>query len=236
MVTSGAVGMPEELRESWISRLPHVSFFATYGLSEASPLVSILPADLARIKLRSVGRVLPTLKYKVRAEPERTSVMGELRLKGPSIMVGYFDNPGATHSAFDEHGWLCTGDIVEIDRDGDIIILGRRDDIINRAGEKIVPGEIERVISSMPGVREVAVIGLPDPFLNERVCAAVVRGDATISHADIYSYCERRLGSLKRPDQIVFMESLDKTHTGKIRKKAIAATLVDAAAKVSVSA
>ena len=230
MVTSGAAFMPEHLRLGFLAALPNIKFFATYGLSEASPLVTVLPPELAAIKPISVGRIIPGCDGRVTSNEKKTSdapsigtppSQGELLVRGPNVMHGYFENPKATRLAIDSDAWLHTGDLVRIDPDGDIIIMGRLKELIIRGGENIYPGEVEAVIARHPEVLEVAVVGIPDKRLGEIVMAAIVPKNDIFPRQEIIHLCRENLASFKVPKIVEFVTALEKTHTGKVRKNAI---------------
>ncbi len=222
LVTSGAAFMPESLRKKWLGIFPQVDFFATYGLSEASPLVTVLPKGLSGSKPISIGRVIRDVEYKIIAM-DTNGREGELLIRGPNVMKGYYNNPSATSKVIDRDGWLHTGDLVSVDDEGDMIIVGRKKEIIKRGGENIYPGEIEAVIANLPGVSDVAVVGIPDAELGERILAAIVPKDNTLLQGDIINTCWNNLAPFKVPEAFIFLERFDKTHTGKTKKDSIIA-------------
>jgi len=136
-------------------------------------------------------------------------------------MKGYYNDLQATASVLDGDGWLRTGDLARIDADGDVTIVSRKQYLIKRAGEFIIPEEVEAIIALHEGVEEVCVFGVPDPKLGESVCAAIVLGDEKTRAEDILQHCRKHLASFKIPEHISFVEALEKTHIGKVNKKAI---------------
>ena len=184
-----------------------------YGLTEASPVVSLNPPDVVRPG--SVGRPLSWVEVRIAGEA------GELWLRGPSVMKGYYNRPDATREAITD-GWLRTGDIARVDADGYLYIVGRAKEMIISAGENISPGEIEAALNGHPAVAESAVVGMPDPSRGEVPRAFVVlKPGAAASEAELIEHCRRRLARMKVPRQVEFRTGLPHTLTGKILKRAL---------------
>jgi long-chain acyl-CoA synthetase len=145
--------------------------------------------------------------------------VGELVIRGPQVMKGYFNNPEETARAL-RGGWLYTGDLARRDRDGYFTIVDRKKDIIKTSGFLVFPAEVEEVLNKFPGVAEAAVIGVPDPERGEDILAIVVpRPGVTLDKAAIQSHCQQYLGKQKRPRQIDIVSELPKNFLGKIQRR-----------------
>jgi len=150
---------------------------------------------------------------------------GELVLRGPSVVDGYYNNPAATAAAFAD-GWFRTGDNAVVDVNGYLRLVGRIKEMINRGGEKIWPSEIDQVLGQHPAVKEAVAFGVPHPTWGEEVAAAVVtQPDAVVSEAELQRYCRERLAGFKTPTRIHIVETIPRTATGKIQRRAIAQML-----------
>jgi acyl-CoA synthetase (AMP-forming)/AMP-acid ligase II len=140
-------------------------------------------------------------------------------------MTGYWNDPGATATAL-AGGWLHTGDIARADTEGYLYLVDRKKDLIISGGPNIYPTEIERVLHELPGIAQVAVVGATDDTYGERVVAFVVRtGDRDLSDEEVVAHCRAHLAGYKKPRQVVFVDDLPKTVTGKIKKQDLRATL-----------
>lgn len=192
-----------------------------YGLSEASPVVSVNPLEGIR-KVGSVGLPIPQVQVKiVDAEGNDLPVgqEGEIAVKGPNVMLGYYRLPEATQNVLRD-GWLLTGDIGKLDEDGYLYILDRKKDMLLVRGINVYPREIEEVLLSHPQVLECAVIGVKDEQRGEVPKAFIVlKEGATITEREIRRYCMEKLARYKIPRYIEFRKSLPKTPTGKILKR-----------------
>jgi long-chain acyl-CoA synthetase len=147
--------------------------------------------------------------------------LGEIVVKGPNVMQGYYNNPQATGETIVD-GWVRTGDIGYMDEDGYFFIVDRKKEMIIRGGENIYPREIEEVLFTHAKIAEAAVIGRPDPIWGEEVVAIVVpQPGQTLTPEEVQEFCKARLASYKVPREVIFHESLPKTPTGKVVKKAL---------------
>lgn len=227
LATSSSMTMKPALREALVQALPATSFSSQYGLTETSGFVTALPGELFTRKPASVGRCIPGVELKLAiTETSKSSGVqaesaGELLVRGAGIMKGYYKNAEASAAIFDADGWLRTGDLARIDSDGDVTIVSRKQYLIKRAGEFIIPEEVEAVIIQHEAVSEVCVFGIPDRNLGESVRAAVVLHDETTRAQDIMEHCRRNLTSFKIPEDISFVEALEKTGIGKVNKRAV---------------
>ena len=192
-----------------------------YGLSEASPVVSVNPPDGVR-KVGSVGLPLPSVQVKVVDEHGHEMPLGEvgeLAVKGPNVMQGYYNMPEETAKVLID-GWLLTGDITKIDQDGYIFIVDRKKDMLLVRGVNVYPREIEDVLYQHPKVMECAVIGIPDESKGEVPKAfLVVKEGETLTEKEVRDYCKENLANYKIPKYIEFRPSLPKNATQKIMKR-----------------
>jgi long-chain acyl-CoA synthetase len=191
----------------------------TYGLTEVNspshitPLGERAPVDPASGAL-SVGRVIPGCEARVLED-------GELALRGANVFPGYWNRPDATEAAFRD-GWFLTGDIASIDAQGWCYIVDRKKDMINCSGFKVYPREVEDVLYQHPDIVEAAVVGVPDGYRGETVKAFVVRKPGSrATEQDLIAFTRERLAAYKYPRQVVFLDSLPKTATGKFLRRAL---------------
>jgi long-chain acyl-CoA synthetase len=217
---SAAASLPAEAERQWKERTGH-DIHQGYGLTECSPFASY-NHDRA-FRPGSIGTPIRDVEMKV-ADPATgkelpDGELGELLIKGPNVMKGYFRNPGATAEALRD-GWLHSGDIGYRDSDGYFFIVDRVKDMINVAGFKVFPREVEEVLFQHPAVKEVAVIGTPDPVRGEAVKAFVVLKEGAAADADaLRALCRGKIASYKVPEAVEFIPALPKNPTGKILKK-----------------
>lgn len=192
-----------------------------YGLTEASPTISQTRID-DRHANNTVGRVLPLLEY--RLEPLDASgdnaddEVGELWVRGPNVMKGYFRQPEATRACLSEDGWLNTGDIARVDEDDQLYIVGRSKELIIRSGFNIYPPDVEAVINEHPDVTLSAVVGRQVSGNEEVVAFVQCEPGAELEEAALRAFIAERLAPYKRPSRIVLLESLPATASGKILK------------------
>jgi long-chain acyl-CoA synthetase len=194
-----------------------------YGLTEASPVVCVCPLDLKNY-IGSIGLPLPSTEIMLRDEAGREVALGEageLCVKGYQVISGYWQQPGESKKLFTADGWLLTGDIARMDKEGYIYLLERKKDLILVSGFNVYPNEVEDVIAVYPGVEEVAVVSAPDAVTGEAVKAFVVRRDDGVTEEGLRAYCRSRLTGYKRPTIIVFCAVLPKSPIGKILRRAL---------------
>jgi long-chain acyl-CoA synthetase len=190
-----------------------------YGLTEASPVLTLNPAG--REKAGSIGVPLPSTEMKCVDDQENEVAIGEpgeIIARGPQVMRGYWRQPEETKQVL-RNGWLFTGDIGKMDADGYFSIVDRRKDMILVSGFKVYPNEVEAVLAGLPGVKECAVIGVPDEASGEMVKAIIVRGDPALGAAAVRDFCRRKLTNYKVPKLIEFRDELPKSNVGKILRK-----------------
>ncbi|HEY8600497.1 MAG TPA: long-chain fatty acid--CoA ligase [Thermomicrobiales bacterium] len=224
---SGAASLPVEVREEF-ERLTGAHLAEGYGLSEASPVTHINPLD-GRTRSGKIG--LPVADVEIRlADPStgdplpdggRVGVPGELLIRGPQIMKGYWQRPEESAEVLRD-GWLHTGDIATMDEDGYFAIVDRKKDVIITGGENIYPREVEEVLYGHPKIQEAVVLGVAHEVAGQVVKAYIVpRAGETLTRRDVLTYCGERLAKYKVPRQIEFRESLPKTLTGKVLRRVL---------------
>lgn len=192
-----------------------------YGLTETSPAVCINPMNLKAYN-GSIGLPVSSTEISIRDEEERElglNTPGELWVKGPQVMKGYWNRKEETEQSL-KNGWLRTGDIATIDEQGFVRIVDRKKDMILVSGFNVYPNEVEDVIALLPGVKEVAVIGVQDES-GEKVKAFIVKKDPSITAAQIIQHCRTQLTPYKVPKEIEFRDDLPKTNVGKILRRAL---------------
>jgi long-chain acyl-CoA synthetase len=179
---------------------------------------------MSRHKFGSVGTAVENFQVRIVDESDKEvprGQWGEIAIKGPGVMKGYWNKPRETESAL-RGGWLHSGDIGRMDEEDYIFIVDRLKDMINVSGFKVWPAEVENALYGHPALKELAVYGVPDPLKGERVCAAVVLKDGASATADeLIAYCRERLAVYKAPARIDFVKELPKSATGKILKRVL---------------
>lgn len=201
----------------------HCNISLAYGLTEASPAVTMTHLDDGPITAtQTVGRPLEGVTLKVidadgSILPDGSE--GELCVRGYNVMQGYWNDPKLTAQVIDAEGWLHTGDLAVIDPDSPVRIVGRKGEVINRGGFKLYPGTIEMVLRSYPGVKEAAVVGIPDVIFGELPIACVVRAPGADFKADqLLSFAGQNLTDYAVPDRVVFFEALPRRGSGPVQK------------------
>lgn len=216
----GGEPMPVPLIEKWHGK--GIKIRQGYGLTEFGPNVFSLNEEEVLRKIGSIGFPNFYIQTKVvddQGQEVGADEVGELYLKGPSVMSGYLGNEKATAATFDGE-WLKTGDLVRYDKEGFFYVVGRKKEMYKSGGENVYPAEVEKVIRGLKGIREVAVVGVPDSKWGE-VGKAFVATEPNIQMTEqqIFEHCLQNLAKFKVPRQIQFMESLPKGDSGKILKK-----------------
>ncbi len=192
-----------------------------YGLSETSPSVACNPTDSTAYS-GTIGMPMPNTEMKLiddAGAEVAPGTAGEIAVRGPQVMAGYWQCPDETAQAMTADGFFRTGDIGMMDARGYFRIVDRKKDMILVSGFNVYPNEVEDVLTQMPGVLECAVVGVPDERSGEAVKVVIVRGDPAPTEADIRSYCEQNLTGYKRPKLIEFRADLPKTAVGKVLRR-----------------
>jgi long-chain acyl-CoA synthetase len=228
-VSSIGAALPSTLVQQIRQKLPGVSLFSTYGMSEASYSLGLVPEQIDQ-RPTSVGKPFPGTQAWLtddNGQPlEPAGEMGELVVRGGHVRSGYWNAPELSAQRFRPGPLpgelLCfTGDVFRTDEEGYFYFVGRSDEIIKSGAKKVVPREIENALYSLPGVLEAAAVGIPDPILGQVIKAFVVLDEqarATVTMQDITKHCYQTLEEFKVPREIEIRESLPKTPSGKIKK------------------
>ena len=216
---------PVEVMKRVISEMNMSEVAIAYGMTETSPVSTMtrVDDDLAR-RTETVGRVIPHIEVKV-VDPATRRIVprgapGELCTRGPSVMLGYWNDPDKTAEAIDTARWMHTGDLATMDDGGYVSIVGRIKDMVIRGGENVYPREIEEFLYSHPDIADVQVIGVPDPRYGEELMAWVVMrpGVQPLTAEGVRTFCEGRLAHYKVPRYVHVVDGFPMTVTGKIRK------------------
>lgn len=218
---SGGASLPVALLNNFEKKF-NVVISEGYGLSEASPVTCFNPLDRPR-KAGSIGTSIIHVENKIVNElgdEVLDGEVGELIVRGPNVMKGYYKMPEETAAAIRD-GWLYTGDLARKDEDGYFYIVDRKKDMILVGGYNVYPREVEEVLYNHPDVVEVAVFGVPDPNFGEAVKSFVVSKNPNLEETDLLEYCKDHLAKYKVPASIEFIDELPKNTTGKILRRAL---------------
>jgi acyl-CoA synthetase (AMP-forming)/AMP-acid ligase II len=223
LAVTGAADVPVALVERMRRELSFEVVLTGYGLTEAVVATMCRPGDAAQTVASTSGR--PAAGFEVRIAgpdggPAPENETGEILLRGPNVMLGYLDDPGATKAAIDVDGWLHTGDVGRLDAAGYLAITGRLTDMYICGGFNVYPAEVEQVLARLDGVAESAVIGVPDPRLGQVGQAYLVtRPGQVLTEADVLVFCRERLANYKVPRRVVFRDALPRNPSGKVLKR-----------------
>ncbi|MFF5033497.1 AMP-binding protein [Nocardia salmonicida] len=223
IAVSGGASLPAAVTREFRARFG-CTLLEGYGLTETTAMGTF--TDIERdAKAGSVGGPTPFTRIEVRDEaghPCPPSSVGEIFIRGATVMKGYWERPSDTADVLDHEGWLRTGDLGVVDADGDLRIVDRAKDLIIRGGYNVYPSEVEEILFAHPDIVEVAVIGVPDDHYGEEVAAVVVRHpESVLEAADVAAWARERLSAYKIPRVIQFVDALPRGATGKILKRAI---------------
>jgi long-chain acyl-CoA synthetase len=219
---SGAAPLPVDVLERF-EALTSSKIVEGYGLTESSPVTHINPL-FGRRKVGSIGIPIPDTDMRIVSIDDGSTEMpsgeaGELLVKGPQVMRGYWNRPDATAEILTD-GWLRTGDIATVDADGYCFIVGRQKDMIIAGGYNIYPDEVDAILTAHPAVHESATIGVPDPKRGETVKSFVVlREERGATEAELVAYCREKLAPYKIPRSIEFIDALPKSSALKILRR-----------------
>ncbi|MEO6925369.1 MAG: AMP-binding protein [Rhodanobacter sp.] len=220
MTLGGGMAVQRTVAERW-KKITGCTLAEAYGLTETSPAVCINPLDLKEYN-GSIGLPVPSTDVAIwsdEGQPLPVGEVGELMVRGPQVMKGYWKRPEETAKVLGADGWLHTGDIARMDENGYFYIVDRKKDMILVSGFNVYPNEVEDVVMEHPGVLEVAAVGVPDEHSGEVVKLFVVRKDPKLSVDDLKQFCHERLTGYKRPRQIEFRDDLPKSNVGKILRR-----------------
>jgi long-chain acyl-CoA synthetase len=204
--------------------LPHVEVFLMYGQTEATARLCCSAARYLEQRPEAVGQAIPGVTLEIRngaGEPAAPGEVGEVFARGPNVMLGYLGDPRATAAVL-SGGWLRTGDVGSLDRDGFLSLKGRRTDIIKTGAHRVDPNEVEEVLAQLEGVEGSVVVGAPDEVLGEAVIAYIQRASGSDVTAEaVFLHCRRRLSIHKVPRRIQFVSELSTTASGKVLRRAV---------------
>jgi len=194
-----------------------------YGLTETAPMMTFLSPEFSLAKVGSAGTTPPLVDVRLVDADGRVLTeplgRGEVCVKGPNVMKGYWNRPDATAAAIDAEGWFHTGDIGYVDDEGFLYIADRVKDMVISGGENVYPAEVESVLYDHPAVAEVAVIGVPDERWGEAVMAVVaLKPDAALELEDLRRFAGDRLARFKLPTRLAFVDALPRNPAGKVLK------------------
>ena len=220
MTLGGGMAVQRAVAEKW-KKVTGVTLVEAYGLTETSPAACINPMDLKDYN-GSIGLPVPSTDVCLKDDDGKLvpiGEVGELCVKGPQVMKGYWQRPEETANVIDSEGWLHTGDMAKMDADGFFYIVDRKKDMILVSGFNVYPNEVEDVIAGMPGVLEVAAIGVPDEKSGEAVKVFIVKKDPSLTADQVKAFCRESLTGYKQPRLVEFRKELPKTNVGKILRK-----------------
>jgi len=220
VANGGGMAVQEAVAKSWLAKTG-CPIIEGYGLSETSPSATCNPTD-TDVFSGTIGLPLPSTEVAIRDDDGNDVPLGqpgEICLRGPQVMAGYWNRPDETAKVMTPDGFFKTGDIGVMDERGYTKIVDRKKDMILVSGFNVYPNEVEGVVAECPGVLEVAAVGVPDQHSGEVVKLFVVKRDPALSEADIIAFCKERLTGYKRPKYVEFRTELPKTNVGKILRR-----------------
>ncbi|MBB5876475.1 MULTISPECIES: long-chain fatty acid--CoA ligase [unclassified Xanthomonas] len=216
----GGMAVQRAVAERW-KQVTGVTLVEAYGLTETSPAACINPLTLTEYN-GAIGLPIPSTDACVKDDQGQTLAhgeVGELCIRGPQVMKGYWRRPEDTASAIDADGWLHTGDMARMDPQGFFYIVDRKKDMILVSGFNVYPNEVEDVIAMMPGVLEVAAVGVPDEKSGEAVKVVIVKKDPNLTADEVKAHARANLTGYKHPRIVEFRKELPKTNVGKILRR-----------------
>jgi long-chain acyl-CoA synthetase len=220
MTLGGGMAVQRAVAEKW-KKVTGVTLVEAYGLTETSPAACINPMNLHDYN-GAIGLPVPSTDACLKDDDGNimpVGEVGELCIKGPQVMKGYWQRPEETANVMDADGWLHTGDMAKMDENGFFYIVDRKKDMILVSGFNVYPNEVEDVIAGLDGVLEVAAIGVPDDKSGEAVKVFIVKKDPNLTAEQVKAYCRDNLTGYKQPRHIEFRTELPKTNVGKILRK-----------------
>ncbi|WP_227242986.1 long-chain fatty acid--CoA ligase [Paraburkholderia caribensis] len=220
VANAGGMAVQEAVANRWYERT-RAPIVEGYGLSETSPCVTCNPTIVTEYS-GTIGLPLPSTEVSIRDDDGNElppGQAGELCIRGPQVMAGYWNRPDETAKVMTSDGFFRSGDIATVNDDGFVKIVDRKKDMILVSGFNVYPNEIEDVVARHPGVFEVAAVGVPDEHSGEAVKLYIVKKDDAITDADIFAYCKTQLTGYKRPRLVEFRKELPKSNVGKILRR-----------------
>ena len=206
--------------EKW-QQVTKCALFEGYGMTESSPVATVNRPD-SKEYTGSIGVPAPSTELSIQDDDGKLLAqgeVGEICIRGPQVMKGYWQRPEETAKTITPDGWLRTGDIGKMDERGYFYIVDRKKDMILVSGFNVYPNEIEDVVATLPGVLEVAAVGIPDDKSGEAVKLVIVKKDPNLSIDDVKAHCRAQLTGYKQPKIIEFRMELPKTNVGKILRR-----------------
>jgi len=222
LAVGGGMAVQKAVAERW-KQVTGTTLIEGYGLTETAPAATANPLDLKEYS-GSIGVPMPSTEVELRDDndkPVPIGEAGEICIRGPQVMAGYWQKPDESAKVLGADGFLHTGDIGVMDDRGFIRIVDRKKDMIIVSGFKVFPNEIEQVVAMHPGVLECAVVGVPDTHSGEVPKVYVVKKDPQLTEQDVLEHCKRELTGYKRPKSVEFRSDLPKTNVGKILRRAL---------------
>ncbi|MFL9964515.1 long-chain fatty acid--CoA ligase [Paraburkholderia sediminicola] len=216
----GGMAVQEAVARRWYE-FTHTPIVEGYGLSETSPCVTCNPVTVTEYS-GTIGLPLPSTEVSIRDDEGHEVPLGqpgEICIRGPQVMAGYWNRPDETAKVMTPDGFFKSGDVGVMSEDGFVKIVDRKKDMILVSGFNVYPNEIEDVVAKLPGVFEVAAVGVPDQHSGEAVKLFVVKKDQALTDADVFAYCKTQLTGYKRPKIIEFRAELPKSNVGKILRR-----------------
>ncbi len=220
LTLGGGMAVQEVVAKKW-KEITGVPLIEAYGLTETSPAATINPFDLPAFN-GSIGLPVPSTEVMLRDDTGHAVAQGqpgEICIRGPQVMAGYWQRADETQKVIDRDGWFATGDIGVMDERGFVKIVDRKKDMILVSGFNVYPNEIEGVVASHPGVLECAAVGVPDPKSGEAVKLFVVKKDPKLTSDDVLKFCREQLTNYKCPRDVEFRKELPKSNVGKILRR-----------------
>ena len=220
LTLGGGMAVQRAVAERW-KKVTGCALAEAYGLTETSPAACINPLDIKEYN-GSIGLPIPSTDVNIQDDDGRVLPLGEtgeLCIRGPQVMKGYWNRPEETTKVLSPDGWLRTGDIARIDPSGYVYIVDRKKDMILVSGFNVYPNEVEGVVAAHPLVLECACIGVPDASSGEAVKLFVVRKHPSLTSDQLMDYCKQQLTAYKKPKYIEFRDALPKTNVGKILRR-----------------
>lgn len=222
IANGGGMAVQQSVNDLW-RKVTGVAIIEGYGLSETSPVVTCNPSDSSTFSA-TIGLPMPSTEIAILDDdgnPVPLGQSGEIAIRGPQVMTGYWNRPDETAKSMTADGFFKSGDIGVMDERGYTKIIDRKKDMILVSGFNVYPNELEGVIAAHPGVLECAVIGVPDEHSGEAVKVFVVRRDPDLTAQQLMAYCKEQLTGYKKPRHIEFRDELPKTNVGKILRRAL---------------
>ncbi|GAB6847534.1 long-chain fatty acid--CoA ligase [Paraburkholderia kururiensis] len=220
VANGGGMAVQEAVAKRWFERT-HTPIIEGYGLSETSPCVTCNPATVTEYS-GTIGLPLPSTEVSIQDDAGNEVPLGEageICIRGPQVMAGYWNRPEETAKVMTSDGFFKSGDVGVMDARGFVKVVDRKKDMILVSGFNVYPNEIEDVVAKLPGVFEVAAVGVPDAHSGEAVKLVIVKKDPALTDTDVFAFCKTQLTGYKRPKIIEFRAELPKSNVGKILRR-----------------